>query len=253
MKIFVITHKKFQKVSRDPVYVPLLVGADHNTGESNYLKDNSIEDNISEKNSSFCELTGAYWIWKSVNEDIVGLCHYRRYFCLSKRLFPRMTILSEKQIKRILQSYDIILPAKNNYEYNNKPSKEFFAENHDPDVWEKCKRIIKIRHQEYMSDFEWFEEETTGYCYNMLIASKDIFDAYHEWLFDILFELEKITDLSKYNNYNTRMYGFVSERLINVWCHHQKLRIKEMPVYNVDSPNILIKISQKVMRDLNKN
>lgn len=247
MKIFVITHKEFKKVAKDPLYVPLLVGGNRNVIENDYLKDDSIDDNISEKNSSFCELTGAYWIWKAINEDVVGLCHYRRYFCTTKKIFQKKNILSESKIRKVLRTYDIILPLKGNYEYNDKTSKEFFGEKHDPDVWDKCKSIIKTKYPEYLEDFEWFERQTTGYCYNMLIASKEIFDTYHKWLFDILFELETITDLSKYSNYNSRMYGFVSERLINVWCHHNKLKIKEMPIYNTDSKNILVKFLRKIV------
>ncbi|HFI0659750.1 TPA: DUF4422 domain-containing protein, partial [Streptococcus suis] len=83
--------------------------------------------------------------------------------------------------------------------------------------------------------FEWFENEKEGYCYNMLISNREIFDNYSKWLFDILFELEKNVDLSKYDNYNKRMIGFVSERLINVWVHKNQLSVKELPVVFTES------------------
>ena len=38
-------------------------------------------DCISPRNKHYSELTGWYWIWKNVFDvDILGLCHYRRYF-----------------------------------------------------------------------------------------------------------------------------------------------------------------------------
>ena len=247
MKIYVITHKAFKDFAPRSLYVSLLVGADINKGKNFYLKDNSTADNISSKNKNYCELTGAYWIWKNVKEDIVGICHYRRYFCKTKRIFKKRTLLKKNRIRNILKYYDIILPLKGNYEYNDKTSKEFFAENHDEDVWNKCKKIISEKYYDYLTDFEWFEKETTGYCYNMMIVSKNYFDEYHDWLFKILFELEKKIDISKYNNYNVRMYGFLSERLLNVWVHHKHLRVKEMPVYNSEEPCFMKKMVKKII------
>ena len=81
----------------------------------------------------------------------------------------------------------------------------------------------------------------------MMIVSKNYFDEYHNWLFKILFELEKEIDISRYNNYNVRMYGFLAERLLNVWVHHKHLRVKEMPVYNSEEPCFMKKIVKKII------
>ena len=65
VKIIVATHKKYQ-MPKDDMYLPLHVGAegkldeDGNDLDLGYTKDNS-GDNISNLNSSFCELTGLYW------------------------------------------------------------------------------------------------------------------------------------------------------------------------------------------------
>ena len=60
----------------------------------------------------------------------------------------------------------------------------------------------------------------------MLIAPKEIFDAYSKWLFDVLFELEKRTDISSYDTYQARIYGFLSERLLLVWLTKHPLKVK---------------------------
>ncbi|MCI5871756.1 MAG: DUF4422 domain-containing protein, partial [Streptococcus sp.] len=70
-----------------------------------------------------------------------------------------------------------------------------------------------------------------GYICNMSIMKKEVYDAYCDWLFDILFKLDKTIDYSKYDNYNKRMVGFVAERLLNVWIKHQALKVKEYPIY----------------------
>ena len=79
--IYIITHKSFKQYFSDPDHYRILhVGQNQNT-ESDYLNDFS-GDSISEKNGSFCELTGLYWIWKndsSSEQTITGLLHYRRY------------------------------------------------------------------------------------------------------------------------------------------------------------------------------
>lgn len=55
---------------KDEMYLPLHVGAEGKFDASGkpldlgYTKDNTGE-NISEKNSYFCELTGLYWAWKN--------------------------------------------------------------------------------------------------------------------------------------------------------------------------------------------
>lgn len=76
---------------------------------------------------------------------------------------------------------------------------------------------MKRKYPEYAVCFENLEKRKSGYAYNMFIASKTIIDSYCEWLFDVLFELDRIVDLSQYNDYNQRMWGFLSERLFNVW------------------------------------
>lgn len=50
----------------------------------------------------------------------------------------------------------------------------------------------------------------------MFIMKKDKFDAYCEWLFSVLFELEKRLDISQYSQNDAMVFGFVSERLLDV-------------------------------------
>jgi hypothetical protein len=65
--------------------------------------------------------------------------------------------------------------------------------------------------------------------YNMFITHWKHFNAYSEWLFDILFEVEqRVPPID--DPIQSRIYGYMSERLINVFCEHYKLRIKHIPL-----------------------
>ena len=246
MKLYVATHKSYNQVQDQDLYIPILVGANKNIGEKNYLRDNQGDNNISDRNFTFCELTGLYWIWKNSKDDIVGLCHYRRYFGKNKRFFKQNSILTKNDILKQLNDYDVILPSKGMNEYNGYTAEAFFNKNHDHKVWEMCRQIISENNKDYLDAFNWFSKEKTGYCYNMFIMSREMMDEYCSWLFPILFELDKKIDYSRYDRYNTRMIGFVAERLINVSVHKKQLTVKEFPVFSTEEPGFLQRIQKKL-------
>ena len=77
IKIIVAVHKEYW-MPLDSVYLPLFVGA-IGKNDIHYQRDDEGE-NISYKNPFYCELTGLYWAWKNMEDDYIGLVHYRRYF-----------------------------------------------------------------------------------------------------------------------------------------------------------------------------
>ena len=62
-------------------------------------------------------------------------------------------------------------------------------------------------------------------------------NVYCEWLFKILFEVEKRTDISSYDSYQQRLYGFLGERLLNVWLRHRQAKVKYLAEYQTDQLN----------------
>lgn len=228
VNIFIATHKSFD-FPYPSCYIPLHVGA---TGKKDlgYQKDNT-KDNISSKNSSFCELTGMYWIWKNSISDIVGLVHYRRYFFYKQN--GMYILLTEEKIKDIMLNYDVIVPKKVKIITHNVKN-QYKALHHIED-FEICADIIKELYPDYVDSFNEVSKRKWLYPYNMCILSKENYDKYCKWLFDILFELEKRVSIDEYDNYNKRIFGFLSERLFNVWLNkNSNLKIKEFNVYNVD-------------------
>ena len=60
-------------------------------------------------------------------------------------------------------------------------------------------------------------ERNRLYPFNMLIAPKMFFDEYAEWLFGILFEIEKRVGNMELDDYQTRYAGFLAERLFTYY------------------------------------
>lgn len=235
MRIYIATHKKTE-LPTDVLYLPLHVGSVNSSITLDYLRDD-FKDNISEKNATFCELTGLYWIWKNSNEDVVGLVHYRRFFVEKGKTNddPYKNLISEKKINSILNTYDVIVPRKRNYYIETLYS--HYSHTHYKEHLDKARKIIEFSYPMYINSFDKVMKKRSGYMFNMFIMPKEIVDDYCAWLFPILFELEKQIDISEYNQFQARLFGRVSEILFNVWLMENNFRLKEIPwkyIGNID-------------------
>jgi hypothetical protein len=239
IKIFICAHKEVP-LPQHPYFLPIQAGAALHEQIPGYQPD-SEGDNISTKNPHFCELTCHYWAWKNLkNVDIVGLNHYRRYFDFKKK-WPQFSadkhfISTEAFLKQlyvfpnlegVLQKYDIILPTTRHWRVSNTQQ---YGEYHIAKDWEMLRQIIKEHSPQYIPAFEKtmdYSNKSVGY--NMFITYWKHFDAYSEWLFDILFEVERRVPPID-DPIQSRIYGYMSERLINVFCEHHHLKIMYIPL-----------------------
>lgn len=236
----------------DDVYLPIHVGREGKT-DLGYIGDNT-GDNISAKNANYCELTGLYWAWKNLKCDYIGLCHYRRYFT-GKNLHTnnaekkKAIILHRQDYEKLLREYDVILPVKRNYYIETVRSQYEHA--HNKRDLDEAEKIVAELYPEYNEAFEKVMSRKKLHILNMLVMKKTLFDEYCSWLFSILFELEKRIDISSYNLYEARVFGFISERLFNVWLEKQQLKVKEVPVINLEKVNWVRKIYKFLKRKFN--
>lgn len=237
IKIIVATHKNYQ-FPDDDGYLPLQVGRVNSLNKLTIEGDDG-GDNISELNKSFCELTGLYWLWKNTNADIYGLVHYRRYFkSLSEGVFLNQHIASSCELANMLDEYDIVLSKKRNYwvesirqHYNNAHYKK------DLDMLEM---VISERFPEYFMAFSKVMSGRRLSLFNMFVLRADFFNRYCDWLFSILFEVEKIIPYKEYGPYQARVFGFLGERLLNVWVEKNisQEKIKFLPVVNLEGEDL---------------
>ena len=211
----------------DKVYVPLHVGREGKQ-DLGYVGDNTGE-NISAKNVNYCELTGLYWAWKNLDCEYIGLCHYRRYFSKgSVGKDKKAAILHKDDYEKLLQKYDVLLPKKRNYYIETVRSQYEHA--HNKRDLDEVEKVVRELYPEYSEVFTKVMNRTKLHILNMFVMRKDKFEVYCKWLFNILFELEKRIDIKSYNQYEARVFGFLSERLFNVWLEKQALNCCEVPV-----------------------
>lgn len=238
-KIIVATHKKYW-MPEDELYYPIHVGAEGKIDDAGgplelgYVKDNS-GDNISSKNKNFCELTGLYWAWKNLDADYIGLAHYRRHFTVRKGKEKTELPITGEELKRILERYDVVLPKKRHY-YIETNYNQYSHAHHAKDL-DTTREIISEKYGGYLKAFDENMKKRSCHIFNMFIMRKDYFDDYCRWLFDILFELEKRLDITEYNDNDSRVFGFVSERLLDVWVNTNNLKYKEINYVFMEKQN----------------
>lgn len=84
----------------------------------------------------------------------------------------------------------------------------------------------------------------------MFIINRKLFNEYCEWLFSILFEVEKLTNIENYDDYNKRIFGFLAERFFNVWVKEKHLKAAMYSVINIEDEekNKKRNISSKLLK-----
>ena len=246
--VIVATHKKY-RMPDDPLYLPMLVGAAGNDTDCEYAKDdfikaeecdghdlckNRVEGGISEKNSTFCELTGLYAAWKNLDTDYIGLAHYRRHFLsvryrgfFNKRRLKSekdrfSAVLKEKELKRYLPEIKVFVPEKRNYYIETLYS--HYAHTHYVRHLDMTRKIIENMYPGYIHSFDRIMYQRSGYMFNMMIMRKDLLNNYCTWLFNILFKLEEEIekDGKTLTGFQGRVYGRMSELLFNVWLNRMQ-------------------------------
>lgn len=239
--MLVVTHKPFEPCTSDSSYKTIAVGNNKDLFE-NVWRDDVGTDQIAELNYCFCELTALYWFWKNAlfTSDICGLSHYRRYFASSifSQYFHKP--ISEKKIRRIIKDDNIIVLPKPFY-WNTTVKKMYYecGAGRKEDL-DKLRLIIKDIAEDYLDAYDKILSlNHASYC-NMMISSSVTMKKYCEWLFPILFSLQGKIDLSNYDEQEKRIFGYLSEILINVWVYKNQYKVKHLRMINTNFSKVRI-------------
>ena len=237
IKIIIATHKPYW-MPEDPMYLPVHVGAAGNTSLG-FQRDDEGE-NISLKNPNYCELTGLYWAWKNLDADYIGLVHYRRYFSNGKRYRDKKkAVIGKAELEEKLKETDILLPTPRHYRIETNYSQYEHA-HHAIDL-AKTREILAEKYPEYIRTWDMSMKRTIGHRFNMFVMKKERFDEYCSWLFSVLFELEKRLDISGYSKNDRRVFGFISERLLDIWIETNGYKYMNAPYVFLENQDWIIK------------
>ena len=226
--IYVLTHKEAD-IPDDDLYVPVLNGSSSHKNYFGYQRDD-LGDNIFHLNNYYAEMTGEYWAWKNSDADIIGFCHYRRYFTKNISL----KLLEKEDVESILNEYDIILPNKTRMGMSNiediEKTRKYLGYGPYIEEYNLLRKVIETDYSDYLKYYDEMLKEKECYWFNMFICRKELADDYFEWVFDILKKMENLIDFNKYPRGQERILGFLSERLINVYVKKNNLKVKEKPI-----------------------
>lgn len=229
---------------QDPLYLPVQVGAALNPPLGMQRDDEG--DHISLRNPTFNELTAHYWLWKNSSAQVKGLCHYRRYFSVRHLGRKQDRVLTLPQAENLLKDADVIVPTPRVYLIETNYTQYIHA-HHRADL-ELTRQIITERCPDCLACYDRVMKRRWGRRFNMCIMRSEMFDAYSGWLFGILFELEKRLDISYYNEKDRRVFGYVAERLMDVWLEKEHPRMKQVRVVNLESQHWPRKIATFLRR-----
>ena len=242
------------------LFNPIHVGKSNSTVTLDIDSDIGEKGSISEKNTTYCELTALYFMWKNIDKDYYGLMHYRRYFsiknnflskrkifflinkiCLKKDIFFDICTINDTKniisdltefrnnIINYLDEKTVILPKKTLLANTNV--KEQYSSIHNIKDYIKIENLIIKKNSSMRASVERIAQSRSLYTFNMFIMHQNLFSEYMEWLFDILFEFEKDYVFSD-DSYNNRVFGFLSERMLNIFLdfHRKDIKIKELNI-----------------------
>ena len=213
------------------------------------------------KNKSFCELTALYQMLNlhaPSKDELIGLVHYRRPFVQGPKWLCRIIrttqkskytrgisnvllanyTLTQSKAAVLLKDHDVIVPVPVHLKTSVE---ERYMQMHVASDWEKLKRIIEVQQPDYLAAFEQLASGRSMYLYNMFVGRTELMHRYAKWLFPILESLETQIDISDRDTFQKRVFGFLAERLFNVFLiKHSELKVLHLPVVQLFNESVVV-------------
>ena len=196
MKIYVVGSSKNKFLPLDNIRTKFLIDKPHEG------------DNIDFLNPWYCELTGLYHLWKNVDDDIVGLEHYRTYF------WNKDHMINEQEIMEKLKTGDIIVSG---YRYPVPWGPKYLIDELNICTKNKVEPFLKTV-EKYDIDFAYYLRKFLKgqhiYACNCFIGPKKILN---EWA---SFYFEQKNPIGPKTN-TLRREGYFSEFAFGAWLEYK--------------------------------
>ena len=211
-----------------------------------------VGDNISAEADKFCEFSALYWMWKNDDSDFLGLCHYRRFLSfancdltstlprneygqiviesLNKNHIEKFHLDDKERIEDILKNHSAILVKP--LEVNNlqgfmtsgtrktvgehwKTFNNFLLK---PETLDRALKIVSNIKPSYLPIVEKYLAGDKFLGFNCFILNRRKLDELCNFIFPVLFELDKYLDYKYYSNTMNRTLGYIGEILTSAFC-----------------------------------
>lgn len=266
IKILISCHKPIS-LPRSRVFLPMHVGA---AGAAIPLAGTQPDDegeNVSDRNFTYCELSGQYWAWKNLDADYYGMCHYRRFFYfggkrqvtndhgqievdrLSPETIEEYLLDDAALIEQTVQQYDMVTPCY--WDVRNVPTpdgpKRTIREHMraygliDDAGFELMLEIAQRVQPSYYDDIVAYLNGSRYLGYNCYVMNQELFGRLCEYEFSILEEFDRRFDYEQRTATQRRICGFLGEILFSAFANHVRAegtwRCAELPmVFFMDTP-----------------
>lgn len=206
MKIYVVGSSKNRFLPLDNIREKFLIDQPHEG------------DNIDFLNPWYCELTGLYYMWKHVNDDIVGLEHYRRYFVNGNG-----KLLGESEIRELLKDNDVIA-HRQPYSFQRPPITWWHNQRKITDLQRYLSFVKAYCNEAYYNECIKHLHSDHHLLGNMFICKKSFADEYCEFIFDVTSAF--IQEERDHNRRLTpRILGYFTEFLFGAYLKYRNKKV----------------------------
>ena len=241
LKIYQVFHKPFKWNQNCEWIQPIGVN-----GFKDYkiIGDDS-GDNISIKNSQYCELTVQYWMWKNAPEKYLGLCHYRRIFNFvidessfagtpfhndSNAIDYLSSDIQYKNLSDILDVYDVVVSKE--YALGMSINEQYLAYC-QPAPWMLFMKALEMKYPNQKSMLKYFDIHHSAPMCNMFVMKREIFIEYCQDLFEIVDVVHALIR-APFNEWNNRYPGFLAERFLGFWLHIKGIAYHRSQIHQIN-------------------